>query len=64
MKPDEKVEQPKDKITPRLCPLLDREPISVRHQISQDDGYLLRLYRRGFVPRVENKVEGEVLSMQ
>ncbi len=53
MKPDEKVEQPKDKTTPRLCPSLDREPISVRHQIPQDDGYLMRLYRRGFVPRVE-----------
>ena len=53
MKPDEKVEQLKVKITPRLCPSLDREPISVKHQIPFDDGYLMRLYRRGFVPRVE-----------
>ncbi len=53
MKPDEKVAQPKDKITPRLCLSLAPGPISVRYQIPHDDGYLMRLYRRGFVPRVE-----------
>jgi hypothetical protein len=53
MKPEEKVEQPKDKIKPRLGPSLAHEPIAVRHQIPQCDGYFLRLHRRGFVPKVE-----------
>jgi hypothetical protein len=53
MKPEEKVEQPKDKITLRFCSSLDRESISVRYQIPHDDGYLLRLLGRGFVPKVE-----------